>query len=164
MSCYKLAGANTVILSWILLFSLLNSMHTYIPHGFLRHFGLWGKIGVWNSRRIGEGGVRQMGKERAGGGSVRNYAKKVNTYCNRKRVLSTPQPHPSPPPPPPLTRWLTKTSNIQHTNVSGRTFKWEALIDLRHNMIEQFGVKRFAQCISCSTGLFWLQWNPVKGQ
>ena len=85
-------------------------------------------------------------------------------YVIRREVGGLEHPSPPPPPPPPplgtsltlLGHRLTKTSNIQHTNEGGRTFKWEALIDLGDNMIKQFGVKRFAQCISCSTGLFWL--------
>lgn len=170
-----------------------NSMYMYIPQRFLRIFRLWGTLGVWDSGRKREGGVRQMVEERAEGkGSnnlwwaAREIMQKSLIFWNRKRVkgrrpwkkakepkcnvrdqggggragASLPT---SPCPLPPLGTSLTllccrltKTSNIQHTNVSGRTLKWEALIDLGDNMIEQFGVKRFAQCISCSTGLFWL--------
>lgn len=52
----------------------------YIPQGFLRYFSLWGTLGVWDSGRKREGGVKQMGEERAAGegskrvGSGRNYA------------------------------------------------------------------------------------------
>lgn len=57
-------------------------MYMYIPQGFLRRFSLRGTLGVWDSGRIGEGGVRQMGEERVGEGgskrvgSGRNYGLK----------------------------------------------------------------------------------------
>lgn len=57
---------------------------------------------------------------------------------------------------------LTKASNVQNTNVGERALKREALIDLTDNMIKQLSVKCFSQCISGSTGLFWLQWHSVK--
>ena len=117
--------------------------------------------------RVGEGGSKRVRRREVGG------LEQSPPRGGGGGRGQTP-PHPPPPPPPPLGplgtsltllgHRLTKTSNIQHTNEGGRTFKWEALIDLGDNMIKQFGVKRFAQCISCSTGLFWLQWHPVKRQ
>ena len=66
-------------------------MYMYIPQGFLRHFSLRGTLGVWDSGRIGEGGVRQMGEGRVGGGkgtkrvgSGRNCAKKLNILKSKK--------------------------------------------------------------------------------
>lgn len=56
---------------------------------------------------------------------------------------------------------LTKASDVQHTNVSKRIFKREALIDLANNMIKQFGVESFCQSISSSTGLFRFKGNSV---
>ena len=127
----------------------------------------------WETGEIIQKSLIFWNRKRLKGRRPWKKGKELEMQCTgsgrRREVWSTPNPSP-----PPFSQLgtsltllghrLTKTSNIQHTNVSGRTFKWEALIDLRHNMIEQFGVKRFAQCISCSTGLFWLQWHPVKGQ
>ena len=65
-------------------------MYMHIPQGFLRHFSLWGTLGVWDSGRKSEGGVRQMGEERAERegskrvGSGRNYAKKPNILKSKK--------------------------------------------------------------------------------
>ena len=72
------AGAKTVTLSQILLFSLLKSKYMYIPQNFLRHFSLRGTLGVWDSGRIGEGGVRQMGEERVGEGGSKRVGSRRN--------------------------------------------------------------------------------------
>ena len=57
---------------------------------------------------------------------------------------------------------LTKASNIQHTNESGRILKREALVNLADNMVKQLGVKSFCQSISGSTSLLWFQWYSAE--
>lgn len=55
---------------------------------------------------------------------------------------------------------LTETSNIKNTNIiSGRT-KWNTLINICHNPIEQSAVQCFRQCISCIVCFINFQWNP----
>ena len=38
-------------------------MYMYIPQGFLRHFSLWGTLGVWDSGRIGREGYGRWERE-----------------------------------------------------------------------------------------------------
>lgn len=56
---------------------------------------------------------------------------------------------------------LTKTSNVQYTNVSERRTKGEALVDLSDYVIKQLGVECFGQGISCCSNLFFGQRHPV---
>lgn len=35
---------------------------------------------------------------------------------------------------------LTKSCNIQYTNVVAGTLKWEATVDSRHNMVKQMDI------------------------